>query len=343
MIKTTLSNRRSTRIRLLSAAGLSPIERQMGRAMRAPDEHAGDGGDAGAGDGAAGADGAGASALGAAAAEAQDGGADSGAGAGSDGDAGAGDGAAGADGAGASALGAAAAEAQDGGADSGAGAGSDGDAGAGDGAAAEGKDRADGAAGAGGGAAGAAGKAADGKEDDDKGDAGDASIVGAPEDYDTAAFAMPEGVEFDAEMFDLVKDDLKGMDLSQKGAEAVVGIFASKVVPKIEERAVKAIDDAGAQLRANLARDLQADPEVGGTKLKESQAFAAKAFAHFVPKAEERAQLSQFLNESGLGDHPLLTRVIAGAGRALSEASVPGAAGGAQERTAAEKFYGRKG
>lgn len=295
MIKTHLSNRRSTRIRLLSGAGLSPIERQMGRAMRAPDEHAGEGGDAGTGA--------------------------------------AGDDTDGVDGAGTSALGAAAADGA--GADSGAG--GDGDAGAGDGAAAEGKDGAD----------GGAGKAADGKDEEDKGDkgdAGDVSIVGAPDgDYDTAAFTMPEGVEFDTEMFDLVKDDLKGMDLSQKGAEAVVGIFASKVVPKIEERAVKAIDDAGAQLRANLARDLQADPEVGGTKLKESQAYAAKAFAHFVPKAEERAQLSQFLNESGLGDHPLLTRVIAGAGRALSEASVPGAAGGAQERTAAEKFYGRKG
>ena len=297
MIKNHLNNRRSTRIRLLGGAGLSPIERQMGRVMRAPDDHGADGGvDGGATEGAAGNDGTGSSALGAAAAEAQ-----------------------------------------------GDGAGGDGDAGVGDGASAEGKDGAEGAAGAGSAAAGAAGKADGGKEDDDKGDAGDASIVGAPEDYDTAAFSMPEGVEFDSEMFDLVKDDLKGMDLSQKGAEAVVGIFASKVVPKIEERAVKAIDDAGAQLRANLARDLQADPEVGGTKLKESQAFAAKAFAHFVPKAEERAQLSQFLNESGLGDHPLLTRVIAGAGRALSEASVPGAAGGAQERTAAEKFYGRKG
>lgn len=292
MIKTHLNNRRSARIRLLSGAGLSPIERQMGRVMRAPDDHGADGGDGG--DGAAA------------------------------------DGAAGDDGAGSSALGAAAAEAQ------GDGAGADGAAGDGDGAADAGNDGGDGAAGAG-------GKTEGGKEDDDKGEAGDASIVGAPDDYDTAAFAMPEGVEFDSEMFDLVKDDLKGMDLSQKGAEAVVGIFASKVVPKIEERAVKAIDDAGAQLRANLARDLQADPEVGGTNLKESQAFAAKAFAHFVPKAEERAQLSQFLNESGLGDHPLLTRVIAGAGRALSEASVPGAAGGAQERTAAEKFYGRKG
>lgn len=296
-IKTHLNNRRSTRIRLLGGAGLSPIERLMGRVMRAPDEHGGDGADAGAADGADGAAAAApASALGEAAGAADD----------KSGD----DGAAAADG-----------KADD----------------AGDGAAAG----ADGAAGGGG--AASAGKATAGKEEEGEEAVGDTSIVGAPEAYDTEAFTMPEGVEFDTEMFDLVKDDLKGMDLSQKGAEAVVGIFASKVVPKIEERAVKAIDDAGAELRANLARDLQADPEVGGTKLKESQAYAAKAFAHFVPKAEERAQLSQFLNESGLGDHPLLTRVIAGAGRALSEASVPAGAGGTQERTAAEKFYGRKG
>ncbi|PQM29407.1 hypothetical protein CVO77_00260 [Sphingopyxis lindanitolerans] len=169
------------------------------------------------------------------------------------------------------------------------------------------------------------------------------SIIGAPEAYDAAAFTMPEGVEFDAEMFDLVKDDLKGMDLSQKGAEKVVGLFAEKVAPAIAARATKAIDDAGAQLRANLARDLQADPEIGGAKLKESQAFAAKAIAHFIPDAPTRSEFSKFLNESGLGDHPLLARVIAGAGRAISEASTPLGGGGNAELTASEKFYGRKG
>lgn len=169
------------------------------------------------------------------------------------------------------------------------------------------------------------------------------SIIGAPDEYDAAAFVMPEGVEFDAEMFDLVKDDLKGMDLSQKGAEQVVGLFAAKVAPKIAERAAQAIDDSAAQLRANMARDLQADKEVGGAKLKESQSFAAKAIAHFIPDAAVRSQFSTFLNESGLGDHPLLTRVIAGAGRVLSEASTPAAETSQAELSAAEKFYGRKG
>ncbi len=166
------------------------------------------------------------------------------------------------------------------------------------------------------------------------------TILGAPESYDATAFTMPEGVEFDAEMFDLVKDDLKGMDLNQKGAEQVVSLFASKVAPKIAERATKAIDDAAAELSANLARDLQADPEVGGAKLKESQAYAAKAIAQFIPDAATRSEFSKFLNESGLGNHPLLTRVIAGAGRALSEASTPAAETASAPLTEAQKFYG---
>ncbi|AMU91604.1 hypothetical protein ATM17_21550 [Sphingopyxis macrogoltabida] len=176
--------------------------------------------------------------------------------------------------------------------------------------------------------------------DDKSGDEAADSIIGAPEAYDVAAFTMPEGVEFDAEMFELVQDDLKTLNLSQKGAESIVGLFASKIAPKIEERAAKAMDTAAATLSADLARDLQADPEVGGAKLRESQAYAAKAIARFIPDAAARSEFSTFLNESGLGNHPLLTRVIAGAGRALSEASTPAAEAEKAERSEAQKFYG---
>lgn len=181
---------------------------------------------------------------------------------------------------------------------------------------------------------------AGGKPADPEGKADVETIIGAPEDYDATAFTMPEGVEFDGEMFDLVKDDLKGMDLSQKGAEKIVGLFAEKVAPAIAARTTKALDDHAAELRANMARDLQADPEVGGAKLKESQAYAAKAIAQFIPDAATRSEFSKFLNESGLGDHPLLTRVIAGAGRALSEASTPAAESASAPLTEAQKFYG---
>lgn len=164
------------------------------------------------------------------------------------------------------------------------------------------------------------------------------SLIGAPDDYDVSAFAMPEGVEFDAEMFELVKDDLKGLDLSQEGAGKIVALFAEKVTPKIAERVQGEIERTGQEISAQFARDLQADPVVGGAKLKEAQAMAAKAIASALPDAAARTTFSQFLNESGLGNHPLLMRVIAAGGRAMSEASTPAGAAVAEKSTT-EKFY----
>lgn len=166
---------------------------------------------------------------------------------------------------------------------------------------------------------------------------------GAPEAYDTAAFTMPEGVEFDQEGFEAVEPVLRDLNLSNDQAGKLMSAYAEKIVPMIEARVAKAQDDAAAELSANLARDLQADPEVGGKHLKESQAYAAKAIAGAIPNATERSAFSTFLNESGLGNHPMLMRVMAHAGRALSEATTPAGEGASQGLTTSEKFYGRKG
>jgi hypothetical protein len=166
------------------------------------------------------------------------------------------------------------------------------------------------------------------------------ALIGAPEDYDASAFTMPDGVEFDSEMFDLIKDDLKGLDLSQEGAGKIVGLFAEKVAPKIAERTEARMTELGQEISAQFARDLQADPVVGGVKLKEAQAYAAKAITAAIPDAAARAEFSKFLNESGMGNHPLLMRVIAAGGRAMGEATTP-AGGVVAEKSVTERFYGR--
>lgn len=181
------------------------------------------------------------------------------------------------------------------------------------------------------------------KDDDAKADADKAEApTGAPDAYDTEAWEMPEGVEFDREGFEAVEPVLRDLDLTNDQAGKLMGAYAEKIVPMIEQRAAKQMDDAAKELSANLARDLQADPEVGGAKLKEAQAFSAKAIAAAIPDAAQRSEFSKFLNESGLGNHPLLTRVLNTAGRAMSEASTPSGDAGGGEKTAAEVFYGRK-
>lgn len=168
-------------------------------------------------------------------------------------------------------------------------------------------------------------------------------VEGAPEAYDTAAFKMPEGVEFDSEGFGAVEPVLRDMNLNQDQAGKLMDAYASKIVPMIEKRTADRFDEAGAELRANLARELQADPEVGGKLLDESKAFAARAIAHFIPKADERSEFSTFLNESGLGNQRHLMRIIAGAGRVLSEAATPASSKDNAPLSNAQVFYGKKG
>lgn len=193
----------------------------------------------------------------------------------------------------------------------------------------------------------AAAKAEAPAEDGDKTPVADADktpvVEGAPDAYDTAAFAMPEGVEFDAEGFAEVEPVLRDLNLTQDQAGKLMGAYAEKIVPMIEKRAADRFYEAGAEMRANLARELRADPEVGGKKEDESRAFAAKAIAHFIPKADERSEFSTFLNESGLGNQRHLMRIIAGAGRVLAEASTPAAETATAPKTNAEVFYGKKG
>lgn len=189
---------------------------------------------------------------------------------------------------------------------------------------------------------GSQGADAGASEADGKDGASSAEAVGAPETYDTAAWEMPEGVEFDAEGFEAVEPVLRDLNLTNDQAGKLMGAYAEKIVPMIQQRAEKQMTDAANEMSANLARDLQADPEVGGAKLKEAQAYSAKAIAAAIPDAGKRAEFSQFLNESGLGNHPLLTRVLNTAGRAMSEASTPAAGAGGGEKTAAEVFYGNR-
>lgn len=184
---------------------------------------------------------------------------------------------------------------------------------------------------------------ADAGASDDAGDGGDPpAVTGAPDAYDTAAWEMPEGMEFDQEGFEAVEPVLRELDLDNDQVGKLMGAYAEKIVPMIEQRATQRMDDAAQEMSANLARDLQADPEVGGAKLKEAQAYSAKAIAAGLPDAAQRSEFSKFLNESGLGNHPLLTRVLNVAGRAMSEASTPAAGAGGGEKTAAEVFYGNR-
>lgn len=167
-----------------------------------------------------------------------------------------------------------------------------------------------------------------------------AAVEGAPEAYE---FTMPEGVSLDTDAVGLFEPVLRELGMSQDAANKLVGTYAEKLLPMMEERAAKEADTAGAELRADWSRQFAADPEIGGAKMEEARSFAAKAMQHFMPNNEEGQRFRTFLNESGLGNHPEMGRFLARVGRGLAEATVDETTGNATDQTSREdRWYGKK-
>lgn len=167
-----------------------------------------------------------------------------------------------------------------------------------------------------------------------------ASLLGAPEKYE---FDLGEGVAFDEAAFEAIEPILRDMDLSQDAANKIIGGYAEKVLPVLQQRAETQAAEAGQQLIADWAKETLADKEVGGARLDESKAMAARTISHFLPQDTEGQQFRTFLNESGLGNHPQMMRMMSRIGRELGEAKVDPGFGGGRPLTTEEKFYGRKG
>jgi hypothetical protein len=164
--------------------------------------------------------------------------------------------------------------------------------------------------------------------------------TGAPEAYE---FNLGEGVTVDQDALGVFEPVLRELNIDQATADKLVGTYAEKLLPMMEERANAQAEEAGAQLRADWSRQFSADPEIGGAKLEESRSFAAKAMQHFMPNNAEGQAFRTFLNESGLGNHPEMGRFLSRVGRQLSEAAVDETTGNATSQTSvAERWYGEK-
>jgi hypothetical protein len=133
---------------------------------------------------------------------------------------------------------------------------------------------------------------------------------GAPEAYEE--FTAPEGVELDEEVLGEFKGLAKEMDLPQDKAQQVIDL-GSKMMIKFAEKQQSIVAEA----RETWANEAKADKELGGEKFDENLAVAKGAL-----KAFGTPELTQLLNESGLGNHPEVLRMFYRAGKAISEDSV---------------------
>ena len=145
-----------------------------------------------------------------------------------------------------------------------------------------------------------------------------------PEKYE---FKAPEGVEqLDAQALAVFEPIAKELGLSQEQAQKLVDIY-----PQIQQQQAEAwskqVTDWGDQVKA--------DKEIGGDKLTASVGQAQKALDQFGTPA-----LREYLESSGLGNHPELVRAFAKVGKMMSEDKIimPNQGG---QRSAADVLYGK--
>lgn len=165
-------------------------------------------------------------------------------------------------------------------------------------------------------------------EDDDKNDADgedDKAAAGPPETYELKVEVpgedgKPVEVEIDQALLTEATPVLKDLGLTNDQANKVAAL-----VPKVQQRFAQQQADSFAAMKADWAKEVQADPEIGGKNWPQTEALAAKALDTFgapsVKDADgnETNEFRILLNETGLGNHPVMLKMFRQIGEKLGE------------------------
>ncbi|HED5666429.1 TPA: peptidase [Enterobacter kobei] len=170
-------------------------------------------------------------------------------------------------------------------------------------------------------------KPADGDKPADKSDDKDQKQEGAPEKYE---FKAGEGVELDTEALKDFEPVARDLNLTNEQAQKLVDAYP-KILAGVQQRQAEAWQAQTEQ----WAADVKADKEIGGDKLTANLSAAQRALDLF-----GTPELKEYLNTTGLGNHPDLVKTFVKIGKAMSEdGMVDGSNQG--QRSAAEVLYGK--
>lgn len=162
-------------------------------------------------------------------------------------------------------------------------------------------------------------------------DSTEAKAEAVPEKYE---FTMPEGVEMDSEMLAEFEPIAKELGLSQEKAQKLVDIQI-KSLQKLQAAHEIQQEEAFKEMTTQWATAAKADSEYGGAKFNENLSVAQKALKQFASDG-----LIEYLNSSGLGNHPEVIRTFVKVGKAISEDKfVVGGQGGARATDPAKVIY----
>ncbi|MBL7379333.1 peptidase [Escherichia coli] len=152
-------------------------------------------------------------------------------------------------------------------------------------------------------------KPADGDKPADKPDDKEQKQEGAPEKYE---FTAGEGVELDTEALKYFEPVARELNLTNEQAQKLVDAYP-KILAGVQQRQAEAWQAQTEQ----WAADVKADKEIGGDKLTANLSAAQRALEQFGDP-----ELKEYLDSTGLGNHPALVKAFIKVGKAMSEDKV---------------------
>ncbi|ENZ8277420.1 peptidase [Klebsiella pneumoniae] len=171
-------------------------------------------------------------------------------------------------------------------------------------------------------------KPADGDKPADKPDDKEQKPEGAPEKYE---FKPAEGQELDTAALEQFEPIARELNLTNEQAQKMVDLYGTKIMPMVQKQQAEAWQAQTEEWAATV----KADKEIGGDKLTANLGVAQRALDTF-----GTPELKEYLNGTGLGNHPELVKAFIKVGKAMSEdGMVTGKESG--QRSAAEVLYGK--
>lgn len=128
---------------------------------------------------------------------------------------------------------------------------------------------------------------------------------------------LPDGFTADEGLLTGFKGLAGEFGLDSAKAQKLIDLYVGT-----ETARVKAQAEAFQTQVAEWAKAVETDKELGGANLPQTKAFASQAVQRF-----GGAPLVEFLNNVGLGNHPVLVKTFAAIGRALADDSIAGGVG----------------
>ncbi|EDV9203259.1 peptidase [Salmonella enterica subsp. enterica serovar Monophasic] len=152
-------------------------------------------------------------------------------------------------------------------------------------------------------------KPADGDKPAEKPDNKEQKQEGAPEKYE---FTAGEGVELDTEALKDFEPVARDLNLTNEQAQKLVDAYP-KILAGVQQRQA----EAWQKQTEGWAEAVKADKEIGGDKLTANLSAAQRALEQFGDP-----ELKEYLDSTGLGNHPALVKAFIKVGKAMSEDKV---------------------